>query len=77
MKSISSLEGYPQSMIQKALISIESVLDHAGIDYLNMSGDEMQAKARSISARCNHDYNGPYKAGIERKCRKCGGIQSN
>jgi len=72
-----SLQGYPQSMINNAVNSIISVLEHNGVDHSDMSGDEAQDKARTYSAPCNHKYDAPYKGGVTRKCSKCGGIQTN
>lgn len=77
MKTISDLEGYPKSIVERAYKSIESILSFNGIDHSDMSGDEMQAAARKISAPCHHSYKAPYKSGVERQCCKCGGIQSN
>lgn len=60
-----------------AMQSVRSVLDHAGIDYTDMTPDGMINASRPLSARCHHSWDRPYRGHGVRKCLDCGGLQSN
>lgn len=77
--TVTDYEGYPQSMIDKAVESMTSTLAFAGIDFSGMTGDEMQAAARTLSAPCDHKFEAHISEVDGRKCKKCsrcGGIQN-
>ena len=61
----------------RAMKSVKSVLIHAGINFTLMDKDEMIDNSRSISARCAHDFDRPYKGHGTRICKKCGSLQDN
>ena len=60
-----------------AMRCCRSVLAHAGIDFSDMTPDAMIDASRKISAPCNHQWDRPYRGHGERKCTRCGGLQSN
>lgn len=57
----------------RAMLCVEAVLNHAGIDYSLMSTDAMIDSSRSITARCRHNFKGQGT----RHCIKCGSLQNN
>lgn len=60
-----------------AMDCVRAVLDHAAIDCSQMSVDEAIDKSRSLTARCKHDFDRPYKGHGTRICKKCGSLQTN
>ena len=60
-----------------AMESVHSVLTHAGIDFSEMTQDEMINASRKISAPCAHKFDRPYSGHGTRICLKCGGLQTN
>jgi len=61
----------------RAMASVVSVLEHAGIDHHTMTTDEMIDKSRGLSAPCAHNFDRPYRGRGTRECTKCGGLQDN
>ena len=61
----------------RAMESVKSVLDHAGVDYSSMSDDDKITASSKISAPCAHKWDKPYKGQGTRKCLNCGDLQDN